>query len=192
MSQLRFPKLYAMAYAHTDLSEAEWLEFEKYLQLKSVAKKQLLLRVGDTPTTFGIVVSGILRVYYVHEDGKEFTKTFRRTGDYVGALAEILLDVPSRVHVEAVVDSEVLVGDFKYFKKLLEKSWKWERVFRTIVQESYLEKEQREYEFLQLSASERYENFKFRYADIVDRLPKHQIASYLGITAVALSRLSSK
>jgi CRP-like cAMP-binding protein len=181
-----------MAYAHTDLSEAEWLEFEKYLQLKSVAKKQLLLRVGDTPTTFGIVVSGILRVYYVHEDGKEFTKTFRRTGDYVGALAEILLDVPSRVHVEAVVDSEVLVGDFKYFKKLLEQSWKWERVFRTIVQESYLEKEQREYEFLQLSASERYENFKFRYADIVDRLPKHQIASYLGITAVALSRLSSK
>jgi len=60
------------------------------------------------------------------------------------------------------------------------------------VQESYLEKEQREYEFLQLSATERYENFKFRYADIVDRLPKHQIASYLGITAVALSRLISK
>jgi len=188
---IRFPKLFQLAHEQADLTEAEWLLFEKNLQLKKLSKKQLLMRVGDTPTTFGIVVSGILRVYYVHEDGKDYTKTFRRTGDYIGALAEILLDVPSRVHIEAVLDSEVLVGDFKDFQKLLDTSHKWERIFRSIVQESYLEKEQREYEFLQLTATERYENFKFRYADIVERLPKHQIASYLGITAVALSRLSS-
>ena len=55
-----------------------------------------------------------------------------------------------------------------------------------------IKKEQREYEFLCLSAPERYSIFKEKQPDLIERITQNDLARYLGITPVALSRIINR
>jgi CRP-like cAMP-binding protein len=61
-----------------------------------------------------------------------------------------------------------------------------------VAEQHFLAKEQREFEFLQFDVLERYNKFKDDFGPLMGKIPQHQIASYLGITPVALSRVLSK
>ena len=61
-----------------------------------------------------------------------------------------------------------------------------------VVEAQFVAKEQREYEFLQLSAEERYRLVCEQFPSLVQHIPQHQIASYIGITPVALSRIRGR
>jgi CRP-like cAMP-binding protein len=56
----------------------------------------------------------------------------------------------------------------------------------------FLLRDQRESELLSLSATERYERFLREHASLGGQIPQHQIASYLGVTPVSLSRLIAR
>jgi hypothetical protein len=60
------------------------------------------------------------------------------------------------------------------------------------VEQHFVAKEQREYEFLQLSAEERYRQFCAERPEHLAQIPQHQVASYIGITPVALSRIRAR
>ena len=66
---------------------------------------------------------------------------------------------------------------------------RWERLGRLLTEQLYIKKEQREAEFLLDDAPTRYRNFQKQYPGLEDRLPQYHVASYLGITPVALSRI---
>lgn len=187
--KVKVPLIQKLSENYAPIEIKDWGILEGMLTPKKVMKKQLFLREGDSSDQFAIIADGIFRLYFVHEDGKEFTKTFKKSGDVMGCLAEHFLGIPSRIHIEAVVDSEILVGSVKEFEKLTQSDIEWERVLKNIILDSYIDKEQREFEFLQLPAMERYKNFMKKFSEISVNLPKNHIASYLGITPVAFSRL---
>lgn len=187
--RINYPELFDDLNQHVTVTAEQWQEFIEGLSLKEFRKKDLFMSAGDDPSQFGIVLSGVFRLYFVRPDGKEFIKTFRTNYEVLGALAEITLKIPSRIFIEAVTPAKLLVGHFKHFDKMCDKYPNWMKVARFVALQSYIDKEQREFELLQLSAIERYENFKSKFAEISDQIPNYQIASYLGITPVALSRM---
>ncbi|UPT74855.1 MAG: hypothetical protein M0D55_03830 [Elusimicrobiota bacterium] len=65
----------------------------------------------------------------------------------------------------------------------------WQELGRVVAEDHYRQRERREQELLMNSATERLESFHKERPDLFDRLPKKIIASYLGITPVALSRI---
>lgn len=79
-----------------------------------------------------------------------------------------------------------------YFLPFYSKHPCWQTLGRLVAEKHFLAKEQREYEFLQLDVMERYNKFKEDFGPLMGKIPQHQIASYLGITPVALSRVLSK
>ena len=89
----------------------------------------------------------------------------------------------------ALMDSELLVIRFRDFEALFDRHACWERVGRKIAEGMFISKERRERELLMLSAEERYRLFLGRYKHLEKRIPQYQIAAYLGITPVALSRI---
>lgn len=189
MSNILYPDVYADLNNNIPVSEQEWAEFCEGLTLREFRKKDLFMSAGDDPKSFGIVMTGVFRLYFVRPDGKEFIKTFRQQYQVAGALAEITLGISSRIFIEAVTPAKMLVGNFDHFDKMCEKYPNWMKIGRLIALQSYVDKEQREFELLQLSAMERYENFKAKFSQISDQIPNYQIASYLGITPVAFSRM---
>lgn len=174
------------------IPKEEWIKLEEFIQVKSYKKSEHMVRPGEKCTHFAIVLKGMFRLYYVAHEGREYIKAFRAEGEMAAPYAEILQEIPSRTFVEAMEDSEVLLINFEDFKKLSQGHPIWEKIRLEMAEELFIQKEQKEFDLLQLSAPERYKSFLATHGRIKDRIPQYHIAAYLGITAVALSRIIKK
>jgi len=96
---------------------------------------------------------------------------------------------PSFYTVQALEDASLLVVDYHRWQNLFQGHNCWMNLLFALVEKGYMKKEARERELLILSAEERYRSFLYEYPDIEKRIKQHLIASYLGITPVALSRI---
>lgn len=184
---IRWPEIWKL----TSVPEREWLKLERNLKPERLKKGEFFLRPGDDSHRAAIILKGLLRSYYVDRDGSEATKAFRGPKEMIAAYSEMLQGIPSRTNVQAVEDCELLTVDFRRVESLYDSHPCWQRLGRRIAEEHFVQKEQREFEFLQLPALERYRLFEEKYPGLVEKLPQYHIASYLGITAVALSRLKA-
>jgi CRP-like cAMP-binding protein len=136
-----------------------------------------------------LIVKGLTRSYFIDPKGNEFNKIFLAELDIASAYVELLNNIPSRLNIQALEETHVLVLKFKDVQKLYERHPCWNEVGRKIAENFFMVKEQREYEFLLLEARERYQNFLKTYSHLTERIPQYHIAAYLGITPVSLSRL---
>lgn len=167
----------------------EWARVAGLFVSKSFKRNEFFLRVDEAPLHLGVVQSGLFRFYYIDEDGKEWVKSFETNLGLLAPYAEILQDRPSRTFIQALTDSEILVAPQKEFMAAVNGRLYWEMFLRRVAERFYLKKENREYEFLKLSAKERWMNFLEDFKHIHQEIPDYHIASYLGITPQSLSRL---
>lgn len=158
----------------------------------SLAKGEYFSQPGEKATRFAVVISGLLRHYYLDSAGKESVKAFRGPMELSGPYAEIIQGRPSRTFIEALTASELFVFEVAEVDAAAESSLELQRLFRRFVEVQFVAKEQREYEFLLLTAEERYRQFCASLPELLQHIPQHQIASYIGITPVALSRIRGR
>lgn len=174
------------------LSSRTWKALLALGQRRRLAKGACFTRPGAPATHFAVVLSGLLRHYYVDARGKESVKAFRVPLDVSAPYAELILRRPSRTYIEALTETELFVFRFDDFEVLARGSVELQRLARRFGEVHFVQKEQREYEFLMLSAEERYRQFCARMPALLQHIPQHQVASYIGITPVALSRIRAR
>lgn len=176
----------------TDLTESEISEFNEIARIKSFKQKSYFIREGQVPTEFGFVISGLFRYVYLSEHGKELTKVFMPEKSFISSYSSMISKTTSYFFIEAIEDSEVLVMSNNKWEKLKEKNPKWNLLLIKLLEKGYAVKEKREREFLLLDAESRYKIFLEEYPTLKNRVKQHMIASYLGITPIALSRIRKK
>jgi CRP-like cAMP-binding protein len=158
----------------------------------SLPSGEFLVRAGQTSSVFGLVLQGLLRKFYTTPKGKELTRGFAVAGELVGAYASLLTSSPSLLSVQALENCRILTMDFAHLQQLYDRYPSWNKLGRRIAEELFLEREEREFTLLTLSAGERYERFRRARPDIVERIPQYEVASYLGVTPVSLSRIRAR
>lgn len=158
----------------------------------SVTRGEYFIREGQTPRQFGFIGKGLFRYYYVDDNGKEFTKGFFPEGRFLSSYSAMTLNRPSYFNIEALEDAEIMTFDFQQWKSLSAEHPCWSTFLVAILEKAFIKKENREREFLLLDAEARYRSFLEEYPDLSNRVRQHMIASYLGITPVALSRVRRK
>lgn len=171
------------------LSERELARGLALASLRVLAKGAHLLRAGVRATELAVVVEGLLREYFLLRDGSERTKAFICEGRVSGSLADLLSPSPSRAFIVADEPTRLLVMPYAAMQSLARESPAWERLGRAGLEQLLLQKAAREWELLGLDAGERYAAFRTRYPGLEARVLGRHVASYLGITAVHLSRL---
>lgn len=176
----------------TDLTESEISEFTEIARIKSFKQKSYFIREGQVPTEFGFVISGLFRYVYISEQGKELTKVFMPEKSFVSSYSSMISKTTSYFFIEAIEDSEVLVISNNKWEKLKEQNPKWNLLLIKLLEKGYAVKEKREREFLLLDAESRYKIFLEEYPTLENRVKQHMVASYLGITPIALSRIRKK
>ncbi len=175
-----------------DLPAEQWPLFAEILQPRSLAAGESFVRSGEPATEFAFVLSGVLREFYLTADGTEYNKSFCLAGDFTGSYADLLSGKPSTADIEAITPARLMVGTYRNFVALFDVHPCWERLGRLTAEHLLMIKARREYEFLALSATQRYELLRERYPHLEDAVPQYHIASYLGITPVALSRIRAR
>lgn len=171
------------------LSELQWQTFSSIFHEKTVAAKDHLLYPGSTDYELIFVCEGLLRFYYLGEDGIESNKAFVTGGSFAGPLAAATLNLPIIYGVEALEDTTLLAANFQNFTALFEEHPVFDRFGRKLAELILRRKELRTRSLLQKSAKERYRDFRTQHADLLVRVPQFHIASYLGVTESSLSRI---
>jgi CRP-like cAMP-binding protein len=184
--------VYSVLSKFAEIPPEEWekgISKSRHLHLK---KDEYFVRAGSIPDKMAFIISGIFRVFYITEAGEEKILVFRAEGRMLSAFSAFLENQSSWFYIQALEDADLLYIGFDDYKKFLSGNKCWQTINAKYVEMLFVEKENREREFLSDYAETRYKNFIIKYPDIENRIRQYHIASYLGITPVALSRIRKK
>ncbi len=177
---------------YVDLTEVEIGVIERLFSFKKFRKKQYILQEGDITRYETFIVKGVTRTYEVDEKGQEHVLQFGLEDWWVGDLNSFLSETPTKYNIDCIEETEVLQITKENLEILYQEVPKMERHFRIMIQNAFMASNKRVSSALAKSASEQYEEFIAKYPQIEQRVPNHQIASYLGITPQSLSRIRSQ
>ena len=171
---------------------AEELElFHSLLQFKKVKKKQFLLQEGEVCDFEAYLLKGCCRSYYLDKEGTETILLFAVEDWWVSDLSSFSEQTPSNMFIETVEDCEMLLINYANKMQLFEQVPKFEKFYRLLVQRSLGVLQKRFYASVSQTAEERYLAFMEKYPHIVQRVPQHQIARYIGVSQEFLSKVRS-
>jgi CRP-like cAMP-binding protein len=163
-----------------------------YLRPKKIRKKQYLLQEGDICKAYAFVEKGTMRQYSIDENGNERIIQFAVEGWTISDLYSFLTGEQATYNIDALEDSELVLIDKSAHEELLQKLPKFEKYSRLQITGAYIAMQRRITAITSLSLEERYLEFNKLYPSIVQRVPQHMIASYMGLTPETLSRVRKK
>jgi len=172
------PETWALLVAHTTKMELK--------------KNDYFVREGEISKEIGILTKGIVRSFYLTEDGKEYNKTLFVAPNIIGSYVSLITGQPNRLPQQALTDCIVTKIPLSTIEKLSEKNIEIERLRRKIAEQFFVLKEKRELEMALLEAKERYLIFQKEFPEAEQLISQYHIASYLGISATQLSRIRKK
>lgn len=163
-----------------------------YIKIKSIKKKEFLLKEGQICKGNYFVETGLLRMFYINEKGNEQITQFALENWWLSDYMSLMMQAPSKFYLQAVEDSEIVIVEHQKQEELFERLPQLERYFRIMMQRAYAASQMRVKYFHDLSKEENYRQFVSLFPKFIQRIPQYMLASYLGITPEYLSELRKK
>ena len=168
---------------------------DTYSILRRLSKRRKL-KAGETLVNQGgqnrkvaFLASGLMRAFSTLETGKEITKNIFSPISFVGAFSSIVKKEPSKFCYEALTDTVLYEIDFEEFKAVTQQNIQISNLYNRILEYIFILYEQKLIEDITLNATERYLKLKSKIPDIESLIPQYQIASFLNVSPVQLSRI---
>jgi CRP-like cAMP-binding protein len=175
----------------TDFSYIELEIIMPYFEPKEYRKKTTLLEIGKVSNEVFYLIKGCIRLY-CQKDGVELSTYFFTENMFAGSYDSFLSRKPSKVAIETLEECEVLVLTHKGQEKLYEIFPKMNEFIRKAIEQRFILLHDLFISYLLNSPQERYLMLQKDRPDLLQRIPQHQIASFLGITRVSLSRIRNR
>lgn len=184
-----FESLKAHIKKRIDLSDDDFNTFTSYIEVRHLKKKQCLVLQGENTRVQAYINKGCMRTYYTDPRAHEHVVQLGFEDWWTGDLMSFLTDQPATYTIEALEDCELYLIDKANLEKTYELFPQFERFFRILIQNAFIAQQQRLISTMSQSAEERYVALTKKYPQLEKRFAQHHIASYLGITPEALSRI---
>ena len=184
-----FEKLRAYFERHIPLTDGQFEFIKTQFIPRKVMKNEILVREGEVAKYGMFVASGCLRTYTIDKKGKEHIIQFSVENWWTGDRNSYITGTPTTYFIDALEDSEVLLFSETSLQKAMAIVPKMAEQFIMGLQKHAIAQNNRIASALSASAEERYDNFVKTYPSLVQRVPQHMIASYLGISPETLSRI---
>ncbi|MDC7224125.1 MAG: Crp/Fnr family transcriptional regulator, partial [Spirochaetales bacterium] len=175
--------------SYCPFTEEQEKRFISIVTYRKIPKGDFIVRAGNRSDQIGYLLKGIIRYYYIDEEGKEFTRHFCREGNFVSSYISLIKNEPSTYSIAALSDLELLSFSYKDWTEFVADYPDLLTIMVSLLQESQLIAEERERSLILDSPSTRYLNLLKTHRQIEKMVKQYDLASYLGITAVALSRI---
>ncbi|WP_133466883.1 Crp/Fnr family transcriptional regulator [Sunxiuqinia elliptica] len=160
----------------------------------SLKKGETFLAYDEPNQKLGILLKGLMYATYVAESGQEWISRFFYTPDnaVLSSHDSFLSGENSTEAIRAYEDSEIIFISKPEFEKLLENSSELQSLVRRMAEESYVNALKRVHMLQSLTASQRVKQFVKEHRDLVSRVQRQHIASYLGIHRNIFTRILNK
>lgn len=168
-----------------------YLEFQRRLDIPS---KTILLEEGKKSQNYIFIEQGCVRSFF-NNHGEDKTVQFFFENEGLTSFDSFVNDVPSQFTIETIEPSIVYLLPKKYVTQLMEELSAEPGFLKMILQ--IAAQRQTHYinefvSFIRDTPEQRYEKLLKERPHIIQRVPQHYIAAYLGVSTVHLSRIKSK
>lgn len=166
--------------------------FINAMYVKTIAKKELILKEGQISNEMFFIINGSMRMFYINDKGVETNVEFGIENWWMGDLASFLDNKPTKLNIQGLEVTEVLILDKSNFETLLKDHPIFERFFRIIISKHMTKIQERLLKLISANVEENYLDFIHNHPDIFARVSQQHIASYLGCTPEFLSKIRAK
>jgi CRP-like cAMP-binding protein len=175
----------------TDFNDSELEIIMPYFEPKEYRKKTTLLEIGKVSNEVFYLVNGCIRLY-CRKEGDELTTYFFTERMFAGSYDSFLSRKPSKVAIETLEECEVLALTHKSQERLYKIFPKMNEFIRKAIEQRFVLLHDLFISYLLNSPEERYLSMLKDRPELLQRIPQHQIASFLGVTPVSLSRIRNR
>lgn len=172
-----------------DLTLNDAQKLLKSAQSKSVKKRTFLFEPGASDTTIYYLRKGLVRIFYIKENGEEITFGLLPEHRIVANFEFIMDGSPSKFHYETLEESSFYCLDYNTLENIISHNPKLEANRKFLLRRMLKETTDRIESFVLLNSEERYLKFTKDFPDLTNRVPDKYIAQVLGMTPVSLSRV---
>jgi CRP-like cAMP-binding protein len=170
------------------VSDKDWQRFSSKLTRQQFPKKALLLKPGQTEKYLSFIEQGMVR-FYVPKEENDLTFGFAFDHTFISAYDSFLTQTPSTYAVETLAETVLWRLTYTDLQDIYQGTEIGNTIGRLASEDLYLKKAKRELSLLQETPQQRYLNLFTERPHFMRYIPLQYIASYIGITPQALSRI---
>ena len=176
------------------LNDDKWNDYISCFHCIDVPARTVLLKEGEIPKKVFLIEKGCIRVWF-NNDGKDVTYQFFFENDTVSSIESFKKEIPSPATIETIEPCKLWYINKKDIRRIID-----EMIEIPTIREKFIDAMfgrlfyymKLYFSFVKDTPMQRYQNLIEEKPQIVQRVPQHYIASYLGISSVHLSRIKNK
>lgn len=172
-------------------TDRDWQIFSAKLERQAFPKKQLLLKAGQTENYLSFLETGIVRFFLPKED-MDLTFDFAFENNFFSGYSSFLTRTPAVCHIETLTETVLWRISYEALQTVYRDTEAGDKIGRHAGEALFLKKAKRELSLLNETAEQRYLNLFTEQPRLLRQIPLKYIASYIGITPQALSRIRKR
>jgi CRP-like cAMP-binding protein len=168
-----------------------WEIYKDCFKEITVSSKTVLLKEGEVPKNIFFVKKGCLRLAF-NKNGKDVTFQFFFENEPVASIESLKKGAPSPCYIESIEPAELYVLKKKDFERIVAEVPQIKEAMFDLIYRRFGHYSKLFLSYIKNTPKERYIELLQTEPRLIQRVPQHYIASYLGITPVSLSRIRKK
>ena len=180
---------YISSFVELDNEEKEAISSQ--IQVKEFQAGDLLLKEGMVSKVSYFNLKGCVRLYYLVE-GEEKTTFFYTENQFITSIRSFTEKIPADHYLECIEDCSLALIPYETEKNLLSRFPKLEVFSRIILEQELANYQEMLSSYMMLSPEQRYLNLLENSAQLLQRVPLYQLATYIGVKAESLSRIRNR
>lgn len=177
-------------FVHFSPKEKE--QISAHLILRDVPKQHVLVDFGEIAREAFFINKGLLRFYYIADDGREITGFVFQEGMMAGSHESFFSQQPSLQVLETIEAAELLVLSRQALEQLYLEVPKMNVLVRKVLEQRMAHAQKVLASLIMQKPADRYQEYQRLHPGLENRIPQHMLATFMGITPVSLSRIRGR
>lgn len=162
------------------------------VEYTKVNKGEPITSIGQANNLEYFIIEGICKSFLFTPEGEEVTISFFMSSSVISPSTTRNREGKSMINIRALTDVEMATINAEEFEKLMIEDLEIRHFGNTVLRNELMEKVQKEIALASLRGKDRLQQLRNNFQNIENLIPHSDIASYLGITTVTLSRLRTQ
>lgn len=175
---------------NSNITDQQFDNIFSYFVAKKIKKHQFLVQENSLVLYEYFVVKGLLKSSFINHEGKEYIMEFSKEHHWISDYQAYFNQTNATLNIDALEDSILLCITLENRKKICIEVRALEDFFLSKMNEEYIKLQQRILSLLNDTPKVQLEKLTHNCPDLLQRVSKTKIASYLGVARETLSRIS--
>lgn len=184
-----FEKMRATLERQFGAALSDWSAFSMFFHLQNLEEGDHWVRAGDRCEDFFYILNGLVRLYYVDQEGNEINEGFYEEGMLLGPISSFVSGAPCPYSIQTLEPATLLVANYPAFHGYASDKPEILNFEIRFMHSLFVGNAKRDAKRMICNGEQRYRWFCREYSHLLERIPQYHIASFLGMTPVSLSRL---